>query len=244
MIDIQVASDLHLEYNKVKDYKDIITPTAPILVLAGDIGNLYEYEKLLDFLKWCCDNFVAVLYVPGNHEFYKVYNYPPQEKYELDFCLKRIEEQLPNLYILSRKCIQINDMYFAGCTLWSHFTNKYLPKFIVRIHGFNKYIYNKEHFKDLKWIETLLKLNKKVVIITHYPPIHKKKSIKYDKFKSLYGNDLENLIKKNDHIPVWICGHVHKNFDINLHNTRIVSNQLGKPRDNITDFSKNFVISL
>ena len=80
MIDIQVASDLHLEYNKVKDYKDIITPAAPILVLAGDIGNLYEYEKLLDFLKWCCDNFVAVLYVSGNHEFYKVYNYPILKK--------------------------------------------------------------------------------------------------------------------------------------------------------------------
>jgi len=244
MIDIQVASDLHLEYNKCENYNDIITPTAPILVLAGDIGNLYEYKKLLDFLTWCCDEFVAVLYVPGNHEFYRSYNLPIQEKYELDFTLKKIENQLPNLYILSRKCIRINDMYFAGCTLWSHFTHKYLPKFIVRIKGFNKYIYNKEHFKDLKWIETVLKLNKKVVIITHYPPIHINKLQKNDKYKSLYGNNLEKLIQKNEHIQVWICGHVHKNFDFNIHKTRIVSNQFGKPRDAIEDFAKNFVISL
>ena len=48
-LNMQIASDLHLEYNKIDNYTDIIKPSAPILVLAGDIGNLYEYIKLQKF---------------------------------------------------------------------------------------------------------------------------------------------------------------------------------------------------
>ena len=112
-LQLQIASDLHLEYDMPDDFKDIINPIAPILILPGDIGNLYKMEDLRKFITWCCDNFVAVLYVPGNHEFYKVYNYSPQEKYELDFYMKKIENQLPNLYILAR---------LIDCLVWSRLT--------------------------------------------------------------------------------------------------------------------------
>lgn len=242
--DIQIASDLHLEYNKIDAYNDIIKPSAPILVLAGDIGNLYEYEKLKHFLQWCCDNFVAVVFIPGNHEFYTPYKTVSVYKYELEFILHKINSLIPNLYILSRGCIEINNIYFIGCTLWTNFREKYLPKYIVKIKDYNKYKYNKEHFKDIKYIQRALKLKKKCIIITHHPPINHVQNPKKKNFKSLYYNNFENLIKQNPHILTWICGHTHKNFDIVINKTRIVTNQFGKPQDNITDYKDDFVISL
>ena len=111
VIDIQIASDLHLEYNKdIKDFNEIITPSAPIIVLAGDIGNLYTCENLRKFLAWCCNNFIAVIYIPGNHEYYTIRNCPGKEKYQLDNILYDIQEEFSNLYILTRKCIKINDI--------------------------------------------------------------------------------------------------------------------------------------
>ena len=67
---------------------------------------------------------------------------------------------------------------------------------------------------------------------------------KKDKFKSLYYSDLDYLLTK-DKVHTWICGHVHSNFDfISEGGTRVVGNQKGKPKDNIHDFSKNFVLDL
>ena len=243
-LDIQIASDLHLEYNKIDNYTDIIKPSAPILVLAGDIGNLYEYIKLQKFLQWCCDNFIVVIFIPGNHEYYIPYKYSPQYKYELNFNLQKINHIIPNLYILNRGCIEINDIYFIGCTLWTNYTEKYLPKYIVKIKNYNKYIYNREHYKDLNYINKALQLKKKCVIITHHPPIDTIQNPKKKKFTSLYYNKLDYVIKTNPHILMWICGHTHKNFDTMVNNTRVVTNQFGKSYENITDYKNNFVISL
>ena len=157
---------------------------------------------------------------------------------------------MPNLYVLSQKCIKINDIYIIGCTLWTNFKEKYLPNYIVRIRNFNKKKYNIEHFKDLKFIKRMLNMieNKKCIIITHHPPIitndHSIKNGKKKNFPSLYYNDLQYLIKKNKNILMWISGHTHENFDINIDTTRLLSNQYGKIYDNITNYSKNFTISL
>jgi hypothetical protein len=67
---------------------------------------------------------------------------------------------------------------------------------------------------------------------------------KKDKFISLYVSNLEYLLTSN-YIHTWICGHIHHNFDFKSENgTRIVGNQLGKPRDKITDFLKDFVVQI
>jgi len=246
---IQIASDLHLECLSNNEYENLIKPTAPILVLAGDIGNLYKFNQLKDFIKWCCEKFVAVLYVPGNHEYYRHYNIPTLPFYKLNFRLKSLEKQFKNLYILRRKILEINNIYIAGCTLWSKFKKSVLPPYIVRIKGFNKFIYNNEHYKDLKFIkQTIYKSQqdkKKLIIITHHLPLYLKFCNHFDDtFNSLYFTNLEFLLDKNK-VHTWICGHVHKNFDfIHKNGTRVMSNQKGKVKDNITDYSPNCIIQL
>jgi predicted phosphodiesterase len=122
MTTIQIASDLHIEYKNdlVPNPLDFITPSADILVLAGDIGSFYKIEQLTKFLETLCSYFQIVLYVPGNHEWYTV---PGKEKlrYEtLEKRMKEIEDKIPNLNILNRSSVIIGDICFAGCTLWSN----------------------------------------------------------------------------------------------------------------------------
>jgi hypothetical protein len=72
-ISIQLLSDLHLEINRGEgpDYEIFrITPKADILALLGDIGTLNE-DRLFRFLRQQTSQFSRVLYLPGNHEFYR-----------------------------------------------------------------------------------------------------------------------------------------------------------------------------
>ena len=77
MLNIQILSDIHIEKinsNTVSGL-DFITPTAPILILAGDIGSLYRIEQLEYFFSTIYKYFKYILYVPGNNEYYYSNNY-------------------------------------------------------------------------------------------------------------------------------------------------------------------------
>lgn len=71
---IQYISDIHLEFLHIEAVKSIICkiiPTAPIIVLAGDIGNPFSknnhYEK---FIEEMSKKFEKVFLISGNHEYY------------------------------------------------------------------------------------------------------------------------------------------------------------------------------
>lgn len=71
---IQFASDLHIEASSsYEEVKCILTPSAPYLVLAGDICQASDvvpfswFEKLLAHLS---PLYEAIFYVAGNHSFY------------------------------------------------------------------------------------------------------------------------------------------------------------------------------
>ena len=93
---IQLASDLHIEENESVDIniEDYIIPKAPILILAGDIGNLYKKKQLQNFLKKLSKKFVAIVYIPGNHEYYRVKNISSLPFYKLNFVLKEMEDEI------------------------------------------------------------------------------------------------------------------------------------------------------
>ena len=100
---IQIASDLHIEYiNQMIDVNKFIVPKAPILILAGDIGSLYLYDQLHRFLSKLSQKFKYILYVPGNHEFYTMNDIKPLPFRFLANRLYQLENSIPNLYILNR----------------------------------------------------------------------------------------------------------------------------------------------
>lgn len=252
MMKIQIVSDLHIEYKNddVPDPLTLITPSARILVMAGDIGSFYKYEQLKKFLERLCPYFDIVIYVPGNHEYYKQQGY----KFEhMDILFKRfakIQHSIDNLYVLNRSSVQIEDVCIIGCTLWSEPTVT-IPKFIVRIPDMNTTIYNQKHQYDLLYIKKMIKYCKenklKLIVVTHHCPtyslITSKKKLK-DKYISLYASNLDYLLTK-EYVHTWICGHIHINFDKKTcRGTRLIGNQIGKPKDNIKDYNKKLVIEV
>jgi Icc-related predicted phosphoesterase len=249
MVKIQIASDLHIEtQDDVPSAKDYITPSADILILAGDIGRIHKFDQLKTFITDICSQFQAVIYVPGNHEYYKVDDIAPKNMYSLKADLYSIKKDIENLYIMDRSSIVIDDVCIFGCTLWSE-PKAHVPRFIVRIQGITTEKYNAMYQRDLLYIENMIKYchNKQLipVVVTHHPPTHKVTGTKVrDRFRFLYGSDLDHLldIKK---VHTWICGHVHVNFDmVTEGGTRLVSNQKGKPKDKVEDFSKDKVITI
>ena len=248
---IQIVSDLHIEYRNdiVPNPLDYITPSASILVLAGDIGSFYKINQLEGFLTQLSPHFEIIIYVPGNHEYYMTQNMEPLSMSKLLNRLYTIEKKIANLYILNQKSVILDNICITGCTLWSNALVT-IPKFIVRIHGMTNELYKRKYENDVKYIGNMVeycnKNNLKLVVITHHCPtfeivdVHKMK----DKYISLYVSDLDHLLD-DQKIKVWCCGHIHRNFDIiTKGNTRVVGNQKGKPRDKIMDFKKDCVIQI
>ena len=249
----QILSDIHIEYQNDDAPNPLlyVKPSADILILAGDIGSLYKIKQLSDFLTKLCPYFKATLYVPGNHEFYTQENHEPLTFNELKERLFSLSNNIQKLYILDKSSILLGDVLIIGTTLWSH-SKITIPKFIVRIHDFNTNTYNKLHQEHLHYIEEMIKFSHKkkykLVVITHHCPSYSVlKQINFekkDKYKSLYITNLDYLLTKHK-VHTWVCGHIHQNFDFITDNgTRLVGNQLGKPKDKINDFKLDYLVHI
>jgi predicted phosphohydrolase len=247
----QIASDLHIEFKNdaIPDPRTMINPVADVLILAGDIGSLYKYDQLKGFLALLCPSFEAVLYVPGNHEFYTIEDYPSVGMAALFKRLKTLQAVIPNLFILNKNSVTIGDICIAGCTLWSEPTIK-IPRYIVRLENTSDEKYKNMFKTDVKYIKNMVTYCKdnslKLVVVTHHCPTYRvlENSSRRTKFASLYASDLDSMLVKDD-IDTWVCGHVHDNFDFEADNgTRVVGNQKGKPKDRIPDFSTEFTIEV
>lgn len=251
MTQFQIVSDLHIEYNtnEVPNPLTLITPSADILILAGDIGSFYKYDQLKTFLVNLCRHFKVVIYVPGNHEYYIMKGYPHQKMNELLQKFVQMEESINNLYVLNRSSIQIDDVCIVGCTLWSK-PEVSVPKFIVRIHGLNTISYIQKHESDLEYIEKMIvyskKKGKKLMVVSHHCPTYSVITTKkiHDKYISLYASNLDHLLT-SENVHTWVAGHIHINFDlITSGGTHLIGNQRGKPKDKIKDYDKSLVITV
>ena len=116
MCQIQIASDIHLEYYKNID--NILKKLKPnknsILVLAGDIGKprLPTYDQLLS---WVSKNYKSVVLIAGNHEYYhsnKIYSHVLPTITELT-------KKYDNIHFLENGSVMLDGIKFIGCTLWS-----------------------------------------------------------------------------------------------------------------------------
>lgn len=262
-ITFQIISDLHIEYRNDEVPDPTILLTLPSrnenvhLILAGDIGSLYKIDQLTKFLQSLSAFYEAIYYIPGNHEYYtNTHSYVPFNvlKHRFD----SLEDIIPNLKILNRNFIVINDVCIAGCTLWSNPMS--VPRYIVRIPDLNRRLYYWEHVKDVEFLQYMINYTTehklKLIVVTHHCPTFQLISCpskKVDKHVSLYATDLEYLLIDNSIINTWICGHIHINFDTQLTDedgiittsTRLIGNQRGKPKDDCyRTYNKSLLITV
>src|SRR5439155_12653591 len=104
---LHILSDLHLEFG----ITSIPDTDADVVVLAGDIhlgreGGMWARRHFPD---------KPVVYVLGNHEFYR-HSIPA-----LTEALKR-ETDGSHIHLLENKAVELDGFTFLGCTLWTDFS--------------------------------------------------------------------------------------------------------------------------
>jgi len=246
MVSVQYASDLHLDHlSPNKPYWDIITPSAPILVLAGDIASVWS-PNYGDFLVWCSINWNYVILVAGNHEFICEPN-QAHSRQDTELMLKKLSAVLYNVhYLQAGQAYKIPDtnIVFIGATLYSDidpeiydeilvkgdFTRTFIernnilcrtaPSHLVKTH--------KRHRQALADAIRSVPRNHKVVVVTHYLPSYRllEPEFQDDRWRSCYASKDDDLFRTP--VKVWVCGHSHRSVTIRAnHNILLAMNARG-----------------
>lgn len=246
---IQVISDLHQEFG----HTDLSFDNADIVVLAGDV-NLGT--KGVDWIKTKIPD-KPVLYVLGNHEYYKG-SYPKT--------LNKIKEAAngSNVIVLEDDFADIGGIRFHGTTLWTDFSifgdpmqygmicqsvmNDY--KKIKRDPSYSKMrtidIF-KIHQLSKMWLKESLGNSKELknIVITHHAPSIRSvpEHFKSDPVTSAYASDLEDFIV--EHQPLyWIHGHIHTPCRYTIGKTEIICNPHGYIDEKYNGYDKELIIEI
>ena len=216
---IQFCSDLHLEMNKPVEYTELLTPVAPVLALLGDIGDP-ESDELRKFIEWCTRIWKQVLYIPGNHEFWRL---KPGSKKTISSALtilRSFEKLFPNFLLMWRGKVYSEDgIIVLGTPLCSRPAEGVIPHEHERAWVDNDRTFDAQtlatlHQEDLNWLKQELTAARgtMVVILTHYAPsllLINRNWINRPE-ATLYASDLDILIRPP--VVAWACGHVHQSI--------------------------------
>lgn len=232
---ISYASDIHLEFGTY----DITNDTcSDVLVLAGDIcvgKSLGGYVQ--DFFEKCSNEFVDVIYIMGNHEYYG-YGDINDTFYEIKNKLNRFK----NIHVLNNETLDIGNHRFICSTLWTDLNkNDIITESVVRnLMNDYKVIRNgklklqpcdtyKLHKSSLWFINGSIENGKTNIVVSHHAPSDGSinENFKYDYHPNgAYRTILDEFIMDRD-IKLWIHGHTHNPIDYMIGNCRVVSNQRG-----------------
>ena len=228
---LQIMSDLHLEMHADHGagFLRALEPTGvDVLVLAGDITGARRYETLAAAFEPLARKYPHVLYVPGNHEYYKA---SPDEVGEN---LARLARELPSVVIPHNRVAVIEGRRFFAGTMWFRHApaadklRGFLTDFHV-IRGFEPWVYEQNAAFE-RALEADLAPGD--VVLTHHLPAPG--SI----WPRFVGSPLNAffLCDMTPHIEarqpaLWIHGHTHTRCDYRVGATRVVANPLGYPKE-------------
>jgi hypothetical protein len=150
MFQFEFISDIH-----IKDKCPFMTPTAPILILVGDIGH-YSEIKWKEFMAYCANEWKIIIYILGNHEYYHY----TQSYDEVHYHYKLYLSQYPNVKILDshRPSVTIENIAIFGATMWSRLPIEKNTSF------YRNTLYKIKEKKYITYIEDpiLQKINEKI----------------------------------------------------------------------------------
>ncbi len=247
---LHVLSDLHVEFG------DFSVPDvgADLIILAGDthVGSRG--------LRWVLDQGlrVPVIYVLGNHEFYR-------DKFPGLIDKLKKEAEGTNVHVLENDSFEFGGFRFFGCTLWTDMALLGNPEIAMAAAagGMNDYrlIRNSKTYSRLRPIDTVAwhkssvkKLREfleasdpeKSVVVMHSCPSIKSIPERYrnHQLTPAFATNMESLI--HHYQPcLWIHGHTHDSFNYEIGKTRIVCNPRGYvPNADNKEFEAGMIIEL
>ena len=209
---------------------------ADVVVLAGDVHVKDRGLRWIIDQKFGC----PVLYVLGNHEFYR-------EKFPGLIDKLKQDAKGTNVRVLDNDSAEIGEYRFFGCTLWSDMEllgdqhassiaaadtmNDYrlirLSKTYRRLAPSDTKAW---HFRSVrKLTEFLVRSDPaRTIVVTHHAPSIRSIVDRYraDPVSAAFASNMDDLIL--EHQPrLWIHGHTHESFDYEIGKTRVVCNPRG-----------------
>lgn len=246
---LHILSDLHLEFAPFSPPET----DADVVVLAGDI------HVGANGLKWAIENFpnTPVLYVLGNHEYYG--QGFPRHSDKL-----RRQAKGTNVTVLECDEVEIGDVVFMGCTLWTDYRLKGDPTKAgtkaekrmadfrqIRVSpGLRKLKFQdtaRRHQQSLHWLFERVEahVDRKKVIISHHAPSPQSIPERHagSSIGAAYASDLEPFLEEND-VSMWVHGHIHDPQDYAVGPTRIIANPRGYPEESNSSFNAGYIVEV
>lgn len=239
---IQILSDLHLEFDRDdgESFARAVPVVGDVLVLAGDMLPLKDADSVRRTFSWFCDRFAHVVFVPGNHEYYRTSSTAAEAL--LVVCVREI----PNLHVLNPGVITIEEIRFVGATLWFPDTP---DEFLYRgslndfrlIADFVPWVHD-THTEHIAFLKTTVRPGD--VVVTHHLPHPRSIAPQYA------GSSLNRFFVAGDAARVveragarlWIHGHTHTACEYVIGETRVVCNPRGYPHESNSGFDRGFVV--
>ncbi|WP_118975837.1 metallophosphoesterase [Taibaiella koreensis] len=234
---IQYCSDLHLEFpeneNWLKEHP--IIPAGEVLVLAGDIVPFVQMEQYGWFFDKLSQQYEAVYWLPGNHEYYGSY---------IDERSGSFKEAIrANVWLLNNEAVQHGNMTLICSTLWSFIspaTEWDIAKGMVdyrciRKHGerFRPIHTFRLHKTCRQFITQAVTAAKgPICVATHHVPtfMHYPAAYRHSLLNEAFATELFPFIEQS-HIAAWLYGHHHHNTPaFTIGETTMLTNQLGYVR--------------
>lgn len=249
---IHVMSDIHFEH-MLKEHGDhffgglekhLKKDPAQVLVLAGDICQIGQHEYFwMARIARLCGMYHRVIYVPGNHEYYKT------SFREVDRFFESIEgsPNFANFINLDAGSYTYGTQRFIGNTMW--FPDRDAPGLTKQLMGdflligspaspFEPEVYERhEDFRS----RVLGRMTKNDVVVTHHTPLKGSIHPYYEgsRINQFFCADIESQLKEETLPKLWIHGHTHHPFDyihtLGQSKMRVYCNPLGYPHEGAND---------
>lgn len=240
---VLIYSDLHLEFAEFEPPRIEVD----LVVLAGDV-NVQSKG-----VAWANEVFSSpVIYVCGNHEFYKGH---------IDRTLAKMRDAAAeHVHVLDNQTVIIGSTRFLVTTAWTDYTatGDYRVATQLCAEWMNdfKRIRIGESFRKLRPVDLIARniaarqflvaelakdFGGKTVVVTHHCPIPEVAGAGHDgHLGAAYFNEWHDLVAQAD---VWIFGHTHHQVDVRMGRCRILSNPRGYPGER-TGFVPSFVVDI
>lgn len=250
---IRIIADIHTDINRRKNYQ--FNFGDDFVVACGDIsGDRFTTEK------WIKANIKNGVFVEGNHLGYNHITFDSGDTKENSIKYLKSKFKSGNVCFLENSLHIVEDIVFAGCTLYSDFALYENPVYCSRLalNSMNDFRYvqvkNKDvirtlspadtikwHKKSVNFINKTCKSypDKKIVAVTHYAPSIDCVSEKYknDMLSAAFASNLEWIMKENDNLVLWCHGHMHSDVDFTKFGTRVLCCPWGYFNENNRDIS-------
>ena len=228
---LQIMSDLHLEMHADRGaaFVRALDPTGvDVLVLAGDITSAQRFETLVEVFAPLADKYAHIVYVPGNHEYYKA------SPADVARNLAHLALELPAVVTPDNGVAVIAGQRFVAGTMWfrrdpdAEKLKGYLTDFHV-IRGFEPWVYEQNAAFD-RVLQAEVRPGD--VVVTHHLPAPGSVWPRFvgSPLNAFFLCDMTTHIRAR-RPGLWIHGHTHERCDYRLGDTRVVANPLGYPKE-------------